>query len=384
MMTDAKMSSGRRRFPLLPDGPLGWTPYAWLIYLSVFLIEPVVRTQQGRAGLLYWAMTIVALLAFLAAYFRGYWVHGRRLVAIIAFIAALGMVLLPTNVGASVMFIYAGAFAGFLQPPRSALRALLLVTIAAVIMGALTHPPVWYWFTTGMIVLVGGVNFHFSQRSHAQKCLRLAQEEIEHLAAIAERERIARDMHDVLGHTLSLIVLKSELASRIAERDPARAAGEMRDVERVARRTLQDVRETLRGYRATLADEAQRAGAMLEAAGVRARFEFEHLTLERSVEEALALALREAVTNVARHANATTCAVRLYTVNGAALFEVHDDGRGMNEPEGGGLRGMRERIEACDGRVERNGDSGMLLRITIPLRTSSRTSRPEGADAVHA
>jgi two-component system sensor histidine kinase DesK len=380
--TSATLQARRRRFPLLPDGPLGWTPYAWLLYLVTFLIEPIIRTQQGRAGALYWAANIAGMLLFLAAYFRGYWVSGRRLIRIIAFITLLGAAFVPINIGAVVLFVYAGGFAGYLQPQRAGVRALLLVVLAAAVLGFAVDAPTWYWFTTVIILLIGGVNLHFAQSSRDQQRLRLAHDEIEHLAAVAERERIARDLHDVLGHTLSLIVLKAELASRIAERDPARAAGEMRDVEDVARRTLQEVRETLRGYRATLGDEAQRAGAMLKAADVKARFEFEHVALPRPLEEALALALREAVTNVARHADASTCAVRLSTGAGAVTMEIHDDGRGSHEPEGGGLRGMRERIEACGGRIEREDRNGMLLRITIPLDTPTDADASQPACAV--
>ena len=373
----------RRRFPLLPDGPLGWTPYAWLLYIGIYLIEPIARILQGSASTSYVVITVAGLLLFVAAYFRGYWVQGRQLVGIVVFMVLLACALLPINGGAVVMFVYAGAFAGYMHPQRTAIRALLVVTLIALAMGLVIDARIAYWITTMFILLVGGVNLHFSQAGRVARQLRLAQDEIQHLAAVAERERIARDLHDVLGHTLSLIVLKSELAARILERDPARAADEMRDVEDVARRTLQEVRETLRGYRATLTDEVQRAGAMLEAADVRARFDFEHLTLERPVEEALALALREAVTNVARHADASSCAMRLYAADGAVVLEIHDDGRGTSAPEGGGLRGMRERIEACGGHVQRQNGDGTRLRVEIPLSTGTPAARAEDACAVH-
>ncbi len=363
-----EQARSRRRFRLLPDGPHGWTPFAWLLYLGTFFIEPVIRTQHGQAGALYWAATIGAAILFLAAYFRGYWVRGRQLVQIIIVITALGVAFMPMNSGASVMFIYAGSFAGYLDRPRDAVRGLVLIALIAVLCGVLLDPPVWFWVTAvGITLLVGGVNLHFSQAGRAQHKLRLAQDEVEHLATVAERERIARDLHDVLGHTLSLIVLKAELAARLAQRDPARAASEIRDVEDVARRTLQDVREAIRGYRTTLADEARRAGAMLKAADIRTRFDFEQVTMSQEVEEVLALALREAVTNIVRHSEARSCRIRLGWQDGTVSLDVEDDGRGMGAAEGAGLRGMRARIEACDGTVERSsGRRGLHLRIRVP------------------
>src|SRR5690606_2971579 len=109
--------------------------------------------------------------------------------------------------------------------------------------------------------LLGAVNYHDARVARANRRLRLAQEQIEHLATVAERERIARDLHDLLGHTLSLIVLKAELTGRLAERDPTRAATEVRDIEHVARQALREVREAIRGYRASVQDEAERARA---------------------------------------------------------------------------------------------------------------------------
>src|SRR5438105_13442886 len=106
----------------------------------------------------------------------------------------------------------------------------------------------WLWpviFT----VLIGAANVHQQQRSAANARLRLAHDEIEHLAKVAERERIARDLHDLLGHTLSLIILKSELASKLADRDIERARNEIRDVERISREALTQVRAAVRGYR---------------------------------------------------------------------------------------------------------------------------------------
>ncbi|MGH7505031.1 MAG: sensor histidine kinase, partial [Longimicrobiales bacterium] len=359
-----------RRFRLLPPGgPYGWTPYAWLVYLPTFLIEPIARATEGRASAGYLAATAAGVVVFLVSYFRGYWVRGVKLVPIIAVQTALGIAFAPVNPGASIFFIYAAAFAGQLDRARSALQGVVLVAAIAALTAFVASVPVFFWISAvGFSLLIGAVNLHFSQSARAHRTLRLAQEEVEHLAKVAERERIARDMHDVLGHTLSLIVLKAELASRLAEWDPTRAAAEMRDVEEVARRTLQDVREAIRGYHATLGEEAERARSMLKAAGIRATFELEEIGLPRAVEETLALSLREAVTNVVRHSGATLCTATLAGGRDVVTLDVCDDGRGSTTPEGAGLRGMRERVEVFDGSVTRPPGRGMRLRITLPAK----------------
>lgn len=366
----------RSRFPLLPaNTTLGWTPYAWLIYLPTFLIEPIARTQAGRAHPLYWAVTIGGLALFLLTYFRGYWVRGVRLVPIVAVQTALGLAFAPYNPGATVFFVYAASFAARFDRQRDAIRGIVAVTLFGVFTALLIDADLYVWITATMVtLLVGGVNLHFAQAGQAQHTLMLAHQEIEHLATVAERERISRDLHDVLGHTLSLIVLKSELAARLAEQDPARAATEIRDVEQVARRTLQDVRHAIRGYRPALDDEVARARTMLKAARIVADIDITPVPpLARPIEEALALALREAVTNVVRHSGASRCTAQLRIGGGQAVLHVADDGRGSASPPGLGLRGMQERIAALDGTLERVPGRGMQLVIRLPVADGSRT-----------
>jgi len=360
-----------RRLPLLPaESRVGWTAYVWLIYLLMFLAPPAARMWAGRAGIGDWAVTLLGLAIFLFTYFRAYWVRGRGLVAIVAAQVALGVIYTPINPGALVFFIYAACFVARLEQRRGAVLGIALVTLALASMAWIAAVP-WVWWAGGVIMapLLGAVNYHDARVARADRKLRLAQEQVEHLATVAERERIARDLHDLLGHTLSLIVLKAELAGRLAERDAARAAGEVRDIEQVARQALREVRDAIRGYRASVQDEAERARALLAAAGVEAELDIERVALDAASGETLALALREAVTNVIRHAHAGRCRVRLRQQDGACVLEVEDDGRGRCAPEGGGLRGMRERVEALGGAVERgpggNG-RGTLLRVTVP------------------
>jgi len=162
-------------------------------------------------------------------------------------------------------------------------------------------------------------------------------------------------------------VLKSELASKLAERDPARAVQEIRDVERISRDALTEVRKAVRGYRSEgLTEAIANADRVLVAAGIQPHIEVAALALEPDEERALAFSLREAVTNVIRHAQAQHCWITLTSSSGRAVLEVRDDGCGGVAPEGSGLSGMRERLRQVAGTVERSGDRGTRLRITLP------------------
>jgi two-component system sensor histidine kinase DesK len=189
------------------------------------------------------------------------------------------------------------------------------------------------------------------------------------LAKLAERERIARDLHDVVGHTLSLITLKCELAARLLAqlKDAERAQGEIADVEGISRQALADVKRTILGDRLDNIDtEFARATSTLRTAGIAVACERGQVRIDTAHESILGFALREAVTNVVRHAEARTCSIKLHQNRDAYILEVQDDGRGGVENEGLGLRGMRERIEALGGSVLREISAGSRLTVRLP------------------
>jgi two-component system, NarL family, sensor histidine kinase DesK len=351
---------------LLPkDKDVGWLPYLWLIYLVMLLIFSPWQPQTRVSS----TLTLISALIFLPLYFRGYWVKGRQLIWITACITFLGVALAPLNPGAAVYFVYAGAFAPKVSDTKTAAKVIAGIVAVIIAESLLLHLTPYFWtYALIFTVMIGAVNTHFAQRHRDNQKLLLAQEEVERMAKIAERERIGRDLHDVLGHTLSLIVLKSELASKLADKDPARAAVEIRDVERISRETLAQVRATVRGYQSrSLQAEAEQARAALQAAGVEVLCDFPPATIPASHEGVLALALREAVTNVIRHASAKSCNLRLEQTSSSCCLEIHDDGCGELEPEGVGLSGMRQRVEALGGSLRREVSSGTRLVITLPV-----------------
>jgi two-component system sensor histidine kinase DesK len=156
------------------------------------------------------------------------------------------------------------------------------------------------------------------------------------------------------------------------DRDPQRARQEIAEVERISRQGLADVRQAITGYRSTgLAAEIEHVRDTLTAAGIDTTIEARPLPLAPAQETALSLALREAATNVIRHAAATTCHIRFYAQDGSALMEVQDDGRGGDAPFGNGLSGMRERINALNGVLSRESARGTRLLIRLPLKAES-------------
>jgi two-component system sensor histidine kinase DesK len=239
--------------------------------------------------------------------------------------------------------------------------------------GWLLHMSPWNWaFTAFFTVAVGLGNLVAAQRMRANKRLNLAHEQIAHLAKLAERERIARDLHDVLGHTLSVVVLKSELAGKVMERDPERARREIGEVEHIARKALSEVREAIRGYRSEgLAAEINRAQKTLDAAGVTLEWDARPFQLPPAEETVLSLIVREAVTNIVRHAQASHCRLEFAEKGGGTALMVQDDGRGGIEQEGNGLRGMRERVESLGGRFRIDSAQGTRLFIEFPPQSGS-------------
>src|SRR5260221_59446 len=195
--------------------------------------------------------------------------------------------------------------------------------------------------------------------SSAIRELHAAREELARLAVVEERLRMARDLHDLLGHSLSLITRKSELVGRLVEKGPTRAVQEIREVELAARQTLREVREAVAGYRQpVLESELDGAQQMLSAAGIECMIEHTAGMLPPATDAVLAWTVREGVTNVIRHSRARYCSIRLTRENGTVRAEVINDGDQRQEKNivwrraGSGLSGLSERVTALGGHME--------------------------------
>lgn len=337
----------------------------WLPFMLWFFLDPYWR----HAGPWRWTWNSIAGVFFVLVYMQGIARKGPGKIVCIGLMLAMTAIFLPINAGGIGLLIYTAAVIGF-NPQLRWVVPLMVLDIAIFLAFAhQRHLDIGAWGSILMLlVLVGFGNHYWAQKACTAKKLQLANEEIEHLAKVAERERIARDLHDVLGHTLSLITLKSELARKLVDRDPERARQEMQDVESASRAALTDVREAIRGYRTEgIFAELARARAALETAGVAVECDTHPVPLSAEQESVLSLALREAVTNVVRHADARRCNVTLRRNESLCTLEVADDGRGASGPEGNGLRGMRERLEALGGSLRLLTSNGTRLIIDLPL-----------------
>ena len=346
---------------------IGWWPLVFTPFVAWLFLDPWQRHASG----LEWGLTVLGVAGFFGLYILAllHWFNRRVALGAVAGLVILGYIFAPFNQGAAIYIIFAVSYVPFLVEGNIALSVGIIASILAVvgIESWLLHLG-WVFgvYSAVYALLLGTGNTYAARQAFAA----------ERATKIAERERIARDLHDVLGHTLSVIVLKSELAGRLLERDPERARMEIADVERISREALAEVRQTISSYRQeSLQAEFVRAKSTLETAGLVVESHTDKTSLTPAQENVLALVLREAVTNVVRHAQAETCRLNLQNLNGVCRLEIQDDGRGGLHTEGVGLRGMRERIEALGGTLHQDdpqAQAGTRLTITLPLATNTR------------
>ena len=367
-----------------------WLALGWLLFLAYPVAGFFTQARSPGEWTLFWG----ALLAFVALYaayqFRTgadtRWALTGYFGALLTFAALFGVV----GTYALGLLVYGAYMVGYQRRRSWALGltgAYVLLTCGlAWLLAPDWTGQSWSWAVPLGAALNGVFLFFSALLSHqgwradtARAAFVRAQAEKEKLAADAERERIARDLHDLLGHTLSVIVLKSELAGKLATKNPERAAEEIRDVERISREALTEVRAAVRGYRGSgFASELARAKVALDTAGIRLTVTDTLPSLPEHLESTLAMVLREGVTNVVRHSGAKELRLTLRRERGGLLLVLHDDGRGSNAPEGTGLGSMRERLRAMGGHLELSGDGGMRVAAWVPGDAEGGAQRAEG------
>jgi two-component system sensor histidine kinase DesK len=333
--------------------------------LGFWFLEPYL----DHAPLHRWLWLILAVALFVPLYLFSHSGPRRfRWVGVLGMFV-LAMVYVPFNQSSWGIFIFIAVSIPEVSESANTVIGLFLLQCAAIAVESwLLHLSAWVWSMGVSFTLLWGMNrLRMKQKAKADAKLRMAHEEIEQLAKTAERERIARDMHDVLGHSLSLIVLKSELAGRLLENQPSRAALEIAEIETAARQALAEVRKTLTGYRSEgFASELTRAAQILKTAGVRLNKPAKAPYLTPRHEATLSLVLREAVTNIVRHADASECSIEVFSEQDRTQLVIADDGRGDIRREGNGLRGMRERVQELGGSLSLESSRGTRLHIELP------------------
>jgi two-component system sensor histidine kinase DesK len=371
-----------------------WRLYAY--FWLVCLLFPIVALIQAPPKGLQLFIAVLGLIIFITVYFWAMWPHplsdpGRRRYglqnSLSLLIALTGLALLLSLMfGSSFLWLFIGvsAIAGITLPFRSAATAVFALTLLTLgvsvgISGSLVS--IDWLHIIPLVLLVRGLGLDmigFIRLSDALRELHHARKELAHQAVTEERLRMARDLHDLLGHTLSLITLKSELAGRLLEKDPRTATQEIREVERVARQALREVREAVTAYRQqTLRGELDAARQILEAAGIDCNIEYDSPLLAQDVDNVLGWVVREGVTNVIRHSRAHHCLIRITSTNQYARVEVSNDGyqreNRMTTQTGSGLSGLAERVAKQNGHLEAGPQSmagipGFRLLVDIPIK----------------
>lgn len=356
-----------------------FSPYVWLIYLPLFFV-PVVFIHQAPMDLVW---TFLALFAFLALYFHAFWVKGQNVIYHIVAITLVGTLIALVTPTASSLFIYAGAFCCRLSPFKYAITVLLalLVWITAIS---------WffnfesYFYIPGLVftLTVGILNIYQRALHQNKQALILSRKETQRLAQVAERERIARDLHDLIGHTFSVITLKADLAGRLLnkgqDKDLDKARTEIKQLEEISRDALSQVREVVSGYRTSdLLSELANAKNVFGSVDIDFQYRFENIDeqqikLDSASNKELAIVLRELVTNIIKHAKATQVSVTVKHENGKIILALQDDGQGFEniQHKGFGIKGIEERIQKLKGfvNIKTGGHyTGTLSEIGLPM-----------------
>ncbi len=358
----------------------------WLGFIVVPVLDAI--TNNGPASEHYLAIAGASLFSATYVWLVIIWFDERaawRPLAATALLLALAIALtLADRSSWGFLFSYVAACIGLVIPSRHGLQAVVgcaaVVVICTLIDRAGGGAAAGYAAST---VGVGLLLVLMRDLQVRNRELTYARAELAKSAVAAERERFARDLHDLLGHSLSVIAIKAELAGRLLPDRQREAAAEVADVEQVARQALREVRQAVSGYRQpTLDGELEGARIALSAAGIDADFERSPVSLDPEIEAVLAWTVREGATNVIRHSGARHCRVKVRAGLADAAVEVLDDGAGPAVPEGmpdagaalngragNGIAGLAERAERLRGRIEAGRlpeGAGFRLVVSVP------------------
>ncbi len=362
-------------WPIPTVARLGWAAI-WLVFLGYPIADIIGAGYSPTKAVIAWT----CLVAFAATYLFAMWIclslvprvaTGVLLVPLAAlFVEGVTLALVFRGEWSGVL-VYCGVCAGWTLRWRFLIPVLFALGAFMVVSGAILG---YAWADLGFLsfltVALGFTMLAFRRLIATVIELRTARAEVARLATSDERLRISRDVHDILGHSLSVIALKAQVARRLMHSDPDAAAEAIGDVESVARESLAEVRAMVTGYRQrSLADELQGARDVLDAAGIALEVTRDSAVPAAPVDSLLAWTVREGVTNVLRHSRAHRCEISLESGNGGFTVAIIDDGVGGVASAGGsGLHGLRERVGAAGGRVEAGPGErgGFRLQAYVP------------------
>ena len=345
-----------------------YSPYVWLVYLFFFFMS-FFNAPHSLWG---YIMMPIGIALFLVLYFNVYWTDKSKVKYNIIGIVAVGSLMTILSQGASVIFVYAGAFCCMLGSARKAVMGLVSIVLwVLALSGIFQLSP--YFFLPAILfsVFIGGINIYQHEIDLKQKQIRLSQQEVKHLAQTAERERIARDLHDLIGHTFSVITLKADLAGKLIDKAPDKARQEIKELENLSRDALSQVREVVTGFRsATLSSELASAKYLLQSNEIDFDYTLGDLTINDTVDKELAIIFKELTTNIIKHAEASRVKAVIDQTESGLTMTVSDNGRGIkdngeNTKSGFGLTGIQERLSRWQGTLKINNRKGCEVEVFI-------------------
>ena len=366
---------------LIPDDePMPYAPYVWLLYLSIFFVSLYFYQSIDN----YHGHVIVGIILFLVAYFYGYHARGISLLATIAALLAIGTWMSLIAPGGSVFYVYASAFVCRVNNARFAFILLLsIVAFIGVISWLFNFHALFYIPGIIFSLMVGGLNIYQHEMEIKKQQIQLSKQELKTLAATAERERIARDLHDVIGHTFSLLTRKAELANRLLEKDADMAKSHVQEIESISRDALQQVREVVSGYRSSdLISELAHAKYVLQTNDIDFDYQFLVTEIPDAISQEFAIVVKELVTNVLKHSNATLVQAVISETNTGFELQFADNGskptQQTEKTSGFGLVGISERISELKGTVSFSENQLSFARA-MSIGFSALVKVPNGA-----
>jgi len=343
---------------------LGARPEFYLVYLLFYFVPWVFNppTTQDVIAI------VIALFIFLPIYILASKDSAKGGVHYVVVMALIGYALSPFNGSFGVFHIYATVQASLARPERRAWIGMTSLALVFIIFSVLTdqHPSLWV-FPVVIGLMVGVSTIYSAEQVERQAVLERSREHDTHMAALAERERIAQDLHDLLGQTLTVVALKSDIANKLIDRDPQRAKQEIIEIREASRIALSEVREAVANMiQTTIAREISRAKTMLQSAGIELEVSADLPELNANAERTIGLAIRESATNIVRHSNATSAKLTLSQAQDGLEVVIEDNGNGVINNEGAGIRGLRKRINALGGVTHIDTNSGVRLKLNLP------------------
>lgn len=348
-------------------------PFKQQLVFLIFLVFYFVRFFVAPMSLWDWVVNLGVLALFLPGYFLAFR-YSKLVVPIGLFFIALSLLVAPFNWGANCFAIFACNFFAYSQPARRAL-GLILATVATLAVSAwlLDYHPV-YFLLIGVIASLGsGLSAIFDR----QRLTNIARknrslDEVQRLAQIAERERIGQDLHDLLGHTLTVVNLKAQLAHHLLDNGQTeRARQALQTIESVAQKAVKEVRQAVTGYKThSLQQELNDQRHYFAAMGIALVVDREDWLLPPAMESQLIMMVREALNNVLKHAEAKQCRITFNRDAQHLYLLIEDNGRGIKQlgqlNDGNGIGGIRQRAEALGGHLAIEHRDGFALVITLP------------------